>query len=67
MDDDMWPNIVDYWGPSGMVFLRNPQIRWTPISGEKTTFAIAIEHPSNDVDPGQIREVDPSLGSSMFS
>jgi len=32
MDDDMWPNIVDYWGPSGMVFLRNPQIRWTPIN-----------------------------------
>jgi len=67
MDDDMWPNIIDYWGPSGMVFLRNPQIRWTPIHGDKTSFAIAIEHPSNDVDAGQIREIDPSLGASITS
>jgi hypothetical protein len=66
MDDDMWPNIVDYWGPSGMVFLRNPQIRWTPISGDRTV-AVAIEHPSNDVDAGQIREIDPSLGASITS
>jgi hypothetical protein len=58
MDDDMWPNIVDYWGPSGMVFLRNPQIRWTPIQHERTTFAVAIEHPSNDVDAGQLRQID---------
>jgi len=66
MDDDMWPNIIDYWGPSGMVFLRNPQIRWTPISGDRTV-AVAIEHPNNDVDVGQIREIDPSLGASITS
>jgi hypothetical protein len=67
MDDDMWPNIIDYWGPSGMVFLRNPQIRYTPkIDGDRT-FAVAIEHPSNDVDPGEIRQVDPSLGGTTIS
>ena len=30
MDGDIFPNVIDYWGPTGMVFLRNPQIRWTP-------------------------------------
>ncbi|MBL8226246.1 MAG: hypothetical protein JNM50_13055 [Chromatiales bacterium] len=27
MDIDIFPNVIDYWGPAGMVFLRNPQIR----------------------------------------
>jgi hypothetical protein len=49
MDGNIFPNTIDYWGPAGMVFLRNPQIRWTPISGENT-FAVALEDPSNDVD-----------------
>jgi len=60
MDGDIFPNIIDYWGPCGMVFLRDPQIRWTPISGDHS-FAIAIERPSNDIDPGQLREFDPDL------
>ncbi len=49
MDVDLFPNTIDYWGPSGMVFLRNPQIRWTPVKGS-TTFAVAIENPGVDVD-----------------
>lgn len=49
MDADLFPNTIDYWGPSGMVFLRNPQLRWTPIKGA-TSFAIAIETPGVDVD-----------------
>ena len=28
MDGDLFPNVVDYWGPAGMVFVRNPQIRF---------------------------------------
>jgi hypothetical protein len=51
MDGDVFPNTIDYWGPSGMVFTRNPQMRWTPVRGD-TSFAIAIEKPSNDIDPG---------------
>ena len=50
MDDDWWPNIIDYWGPAGMVFFRNVQIRYTPISGEHT-FAVAVERPATDLDP----------------
>ena len=62
MDGDIWPNVIDYWGPTGMVFYRNVQLRWTPIKGG-TNFAVAIEHPTNDVDVGVLRQDDPSLGA----
>lgn len=62
MDGDVFPNVIDYWGPAGMVFLRNPQIRWTPLTGD-TSFAVAIEKPGNDIDSGDLRNVDPSLGN----
>ncbi len=48
MDDDYWPNIIDYWGPCGMVFYRNVQIRYTPFTGTHS-FAIAIERPGADL------------------
>jgi hypothetical protein len=64
MDIDVFPNTIDYWGPNGMVFLRNPQIRWTPLSGD-TSLAIAIEKPSNDIDVGLVRELDPTLGANI--
>jgi hypothetical protein len=60
MDIDVFPNVIDYWGPAGLVFLRNPQIRWTPIDGEYTA-AVAIERPTNDIDPGTLRTVDPGF------
>jgi hypothetical protein len=53
MDIDIFPNVVDYWGPNGMVFVRTPQIRWTPIRSGDNTFAFAIEKPGNDIDVGQ--------------
>ncbi|MFO1394758.1 MAG: DcaP family trimeric outer membrane transporter [Steroidobacteraceae bacterium] len=65
MDLDVFPNVIDYWGPDGMVFWRNVQFRWTPYRTDTSSFAIAIEQPSNDVDPGQIREYDPELGSNI--
>jgi len=58
MDIDIFPNVIDYWGPTGMVFFRNKQIRWTPLKTSTDEVAIAIEGPTNDVDPGNIREVD---------
>src|SRR5215471_14803389 len=33
MDIDTFPNVVDYWGPNGMVFVRNPQVRFTYKTG----------------------------------
>ena len=31
MDPDVFPNSLEYWGPTGMVFFRNVQVRWMPI------------------------------------
>ena len=55
MDIDVFPNTIDYWGPSGMVFYRNVQIRWTPFETDTSHFAIAIERPGNDIDSGNLR------------
>jgi hypothetical protein len=55
MDIDVFPNTIDYWGPSGMVFYRNVQIRWTPYRTDKSQFAVAIERPGNDIDAGNLR------------
>ncbi len=65
MDGDLFPNTIDYWGPSGMVFLRNPQIRVTFKETPTFKFAVAIEQANSDVDAGQIRELDPALGNNL--
>jgi hypothetical protein len=64
MDGSIFPNTIDYWGPCGMVFLRTPQVRWTPVTGE-TSFAVALENPSTDVDTGRLGEVDPAYADSI--
>jgi hypothetical protein len=51
MDIDVFPNILDYWGPNGMVFFRNVQVRWMPIRGE-TRLTVALERPGSTQDPG---------------
>jgi hypothetical protein len=61
MDIDVFPNTIDYWGPAGMVFLRNPQIRYTIAHGD-TSLSVAIEKPSNDIDPGKLRQIGDSFG-----
>jgi hypothetical protein len=65
MDGDVFPNVIDYWGPPGMVFYRNVQIRVTPYRTEHSHFAFAIERPGNDIDPGTIRQLDPDLGNNI--
>ena len=52
MDGDVFPNVVEYWGPNGMVFFRNVQVRWTPIDGD-SQLAFAIERPGASADAGQ--------------
>lgn len=65
MDIDVFPNTIDYWGPNGMVFLRDPQIRWTPYKTETASFAVAIERPGNDIDTGNIRLIDQFQDASL--
>ncbi len=58
MDGDVFPNTIDYWGPAGMVFYRNVQLRWTPFKNDHSHFAIAIERPGNDIDSGNVRLIE---------
>jgi hypothetical protein len=53
MDPDVFPNSIEYWGPNGMVFFRNVQLRWTPWSDAAgSRFAVAIERPGASADQG---------------
>lgn len=64
MDIDIFPNTIDYWGPPGMIFIRKPQIRYTHTLGDDgTLWSVALEDPSSDVDPGQLRDIDPALAA----
>jgi hypothetical protein len=51
MDPDVFPNSLEYWGPTGMVFFRNVQLRWMPLKGDKAV-TIAIERPGASGDAG---------------
>jgi hypothetical protein len=64
MDGDIFPNVIDYWGPTGMVFIRNAQIRYTYKTG-RNELAVAIEKPNSDIDPGNIRLIDPEIASAI--
>jgi len=52
MDSDVFPNSLEYWGPAGMVFFRNVQIRWMPIQGD-TRLTVALERPGASGDAGK--------------
>jgi len=52
MDIDVFPNSVEYWGPSGMVFFRNVQIRWMPLRSDNTRLTFALERPGASADGG---------------
>jgi hypothetical protein len=67
MDGDILPNTIDYWGPPGAAFVRNPQLRFTPVNNEHWKIAVALEHPSDDIDPGRIRLIDPDVAANLQS
>jgi hypothetical protein len=52
MDPDVFPNSIEYWGPTGMVFFRNIQARWTPWQKGDSNFMIAAERPGASADAG---------------
>lgn len=55
MDGDVWPNSIEYWGPSGMVFFRNIQLRFAPLKGKNEVF-IALERPGATADLGEFAD-----------
>jgi len=51
MDPDVFPNSLEYWGPTGMVFFRNVQVRWMPLTGDRS-LTLALERPGASGDSG---------------
>ncbi len=60
MDPAVFPNSVEYWGPSGMIFYRNIQFRYMPVKTEQNNVAISLEKPGASGDPG-VLATDPSV------
>ncbi|PKB16707.1 DcaP family trimeric outer membrane transporter [Flavobacterium sp. 5] len=55
-DMEVYPNLIEFMGPNGAVFTRNIQIRYTPISTNTQTLAIALERPGATGDKGEYGE-----------
>src|SRR5215831_2649251 len=52
MDPDVFPNSLEYWGPTGMVFFRNVQVRWYAHRDDHQELVIALERPGASGDYG---------------
>jgi len=65
MDVDVFPNILDYWGPNGMLFFRNVQVYYRPIDRDSMQLTFALERPGASGDGGlyadrvQIQNIQP--------
>jgi len=53
MDIDVFPNSLEYWGPTGMVFFRNVHVRWMPALEGPHSAILAVERPGASGDQGQ--------------
>ena len=62
MDINVFPNSVEYWGPTGMAFFRNVQFRWMPIRGDHSNLTFALERPGFGRD-GEAEEVSDNVTS----
>jgi hypothetical protein len=49
MDADSLPDTLDYEGPGSMVYMLQPQIRYTKAFSGKTTLAFAVERGTSDI------------------
>ena len=65
MDGDVFPNVLDYWGPPGLPNTRTPQLRWSFLENGPWSAAVALEHPSDDIDPGNIRLIDENVAENI--
>ena len=51
-DPDVFPNSLEYWGPTGLAWYRNVQFRWTPVMAEPNSLMFALERPGASGDQG---------------
>ena len=61
IDLEAFPDVYDWWGPSGMALLTAPTIRFTHKFTDNNLLTLAFEVPGNFIDPGYIRQIDPVL------
>jgi hypothetical protein len=52
MDVDVFANVLDDWGPNGMLFFRNVQVFWEAYRDGDSNARIAIENPGGSGDAG---------------
>lgn len=57
MDPDVFPNSIEYWGPNGMVFFRNVQVRWQPVHNGNHQVMIAMERPGASADLTSVQDL----------
>jgi len=57
MDPDVFPNSIEYWGPNGMVFFRNVQLRWQPVNNGNHQVMIALERPGASADLTRVQDL----------
>ena len=71
MDGDVFPNILEYWGPAGMLYFRQPQVRWMPIlpsqGNHNSKASIALERPGASGDQGRYVDASSSTTSRRAS
>ena len=51
-DPDVYPNTLEYWGPTGIPWYRNVQLRYTPIRSDSSNLMIALARPGASGDQG---------------
>jgi len=56
MDIDVFPNTIEYWGPNGMLFVRNPQVFYEVYRDGDSRARVAIEAPGASGDAGQFSD-----------
>jgi hypothetical protein len=52
LDVDVFPNVLDYWGPNGMLFFRNVQVFYEAYRDGDSNAVVAIERPGASGDAG---------------
>jgi hypothetical protein len=56
MDPDVYPRRLDFWGPSGMLTSRTPQVFWQPYQAGESHLRVSIENPGASVDAGEFED-----------
>jgi hypothetical protein len=73
MDIDVFPNVIDYWGPNGMLFFRNVQVFYNVIDDAKQSLTVAIENPGASGDGGvysdriEVQNIKPRFPAPDFT